>query len=345
MVSDEGVDLVFLLSLPRSGSTLLSLLLGSHSAVLCPPEPWFLLKLSGLRQPGNMNNTFDDEWATIGTSEFLSEEAFLEAARAFATTTYNRYLQAANKSIFVDKTPRYYHILDFIEALCPKARKIWLKRNPLDVALSYVNSWGVGMDVIVGQQVAPASFDFAIGPFSLADYFDQPSPLKMELQYEAVVQDPVAALVQVCDFLGVHYEDGMLDYIHDETVLAQYDKSMVGDDKVLATSSVHSRSIGKWQTGLQVAEIQQVVDLLGFDLLKRMGYDDTVATLQSMGITVTSESEAAEARRRVADAGVDKMAQLYDEVAALRKGTRGTLVVARFLRKTRLDRLLGGVSR
>jgi hypothetical protein len=345
MISPDGDNLVFLLSLPRSGSTILSLLLGNHSTVLCPPEPWFLLKLSTLTEPGNVNSVFDDDWATIGTKEFLSDDTFLRAARAFATTTYNRYLQAADKSVFVDKTPRYYHILDFIEALFPKAHKIWLKRNPLDVALSYVNSWGVGMDVIVGQRVAAASFDFAIGPYSLANYFAKPSPLKREIQYEAVVRDPAAALVQVCDFLGVEYEETMLDYANNEAVLAHYAKSMVGDDKVLATSSVHYRSIGKWATGLQVPDVQQIVDVLGFDIFRRMGYEDTVATLQSMGVRVSSEAEAAEARLRVADAGIDKIAQLYKEVAALRKGARRRLIITRILRKTGLDRLLGRVSR
>jgi hypothetical protein len=345
MISADGDNLVFLFSLPRSGSTILTLLMGNHSAMLCPPEPWFLLKLSTLREPGNVKSVFDDDWATTGTRQFLSDDTFLQAARAFATTTYNRYLQAADKTMFVDKTPRYYHILDLIEALFPKARKIWLQRNPLDVARSYLKSWGVDIDVIVGQRVSAASFDFAVGPFSLADYFDEPSPFKMEIQYEAVVRDPAAALVQVCDFLGVGYEEGMLDYVDNEAVLAQYAKSMVGDDKALATSSVHHRSIGKWSRDLQVAEIRQIVDLLGFDIFRRMGYEDTVVTLQSMGITVSSEAEAAEARRRVEDAGVDKTTQLYKELVALREGARHRLIIARILRKTRLDRLLGRVSR
>jgi hypothetical protein len=345
MISPDGDNLVFLLCLPRSGSTILSLLMGSHSAILCPPEPWFLLKLSALTELGNVNSVFDDDWATTATKEFLSGDAFLEATRAFATTTYNRHLQAADKSIFVDKTPRYYHILDLIEALFPKARKIWLKRNPLDVALSYLKSWGVGVEVITGNKVGPASFDFAVGPFSLADYFDKPSPSRMEIQYEALVRDPAAALVRVCEFLDADYEDGMLDYAHNEPALAQYARSMLGDEKVLATSSVHHRSIGKWQAGLPAAQIQQIVDLLGFDMFRRMGYEDTVVTLQSMGITVDSEAEAAEARRRVADARIDRTTQLHEQLMALRQATRGRLIIAGVLRRTRLDRLLNRVSR
>jgi len=345
MISPDGDKLVFLLSLPRSGSTILSLLMGNHSTILSPPEPWFLLKLSTLTEPGNVHSAFDDTWATIGTSQFLSHDAFHEAARAFAATTYNRYLQEANKSIFVDKTPRYYHILDFIETLFPKARKVWLRRNPLDVALSYVNTWGVGIDVIAGRRVRPASFDFAVGPFALADYFDKPSPYKIEVQYSDLVRDPASALIDLCRFLGIEYEETMLDYAQNEQTVSQHARSMVGDVAAPATSAVHSASVGKWATGLQVADLQQIVNVLGFDIFRRMGYEDTVATLQSMGVRVGSEAEAAEARRRVADAEIDKIAQLYKEVAALRKGARSRRIIAHIMRKFGLDRFLGRVSR
>lgn len=345
MILPDGDNLMFLLCLPRSGSTVLSLLLGSHSAILCPPEPWFLLKLSVLAQPGNVNSPFDDEWATIGTNQFLPHDTLVDAARAFAVTTYNRYLQAADKSIFVDKTPRYYHILDFIETLFPKARKVWLQRNPLDVALSYVNSWGVGVETITGEQVSATSFDFAVGPFALADYFDRSSPFKLEIRYEDLVRDPAATLVRVCDFLGVEYEEGMLNYARNQAVLSQHANSLVGDGKALATSSVHSGSAGKWATGLQASEIHQIVDLLGFHIFRRMGYEDAVATLQSMELGISSEEDAAEERRRVADSAVDKTTQLYKELVARREQAGSRRAIARILRRTRLDGLLGRVLR
>jgi len=340
MVSRDGENLVFLLSLPRSGSTILSLLLGNHSAILCPPEPWFLLKLSTLTQPGNVHSAFDDEWATIGTNQFLQDDTFVEAARAFAATTYNRHLRAGDKSVLVDKTPRYYHILQFIEALFPKARKIWLQRNPLDVGLSYVNSWGVGIEIIVGKEVTTASFDFAIGPFNLAAYFDEASPYKLEVQYERLVRSPAATLADICRFLDIEFEEAMLDYTRNEAMLSQHGNSIVGDGNAPATSSVHSDSVGKWATELPPAEIQQIIELLGSDILRRMGYEDTVTTLQSLGMAMPSETKAAEARRRVGASAVDKTGQLYDQLATLRRQVRGLRAIALILKKTRIDRLL-----
>jgi hypothetical protein len=72
MISDRGDQLVFLLSMPRSGSTLLSLMLGSHPEVCCPPEPWIVLALAEYLGLGNVRNTpYGREWAEIAAMEFL----------------------------------------------------------------------------------------------------------------------------------------------------------------------------------------------------------------------------------------------------------------------------------
>jgi hypothetical protein len=306
MVSNEGENLVFLLSMPRAGSTLLSLLLGSHSKIFCPPEPWFLLKVSALTQPGDMNSVFDDEWATKGTKDFLQGDIFIEAARSFAATVYNKHLLASGETIFVDKTPRYYHILPFIDELFPKARKIWLKRDPLDVALSYRDTWGFDAEVITGEKITFASFDFVVGLFNLEAYFRDLSPCKLEVQYEALVQSPAEILADLCRFMNIRFEAGMLDYIQNKELVARHKASVMGDKKALTTPSVNARSVGKWARGLALTEIQQVVDFLGFDIFRRMGYSETVDTLQVLGIQACSEAEAAEARRRICFTHVDE---------------------------------------
>jgi hypothetical protein len=317
MVSSEGENIVFLLSMPRAGSTLLSLLLGSHSKIFCPPEPWFLLKVSALTQPGDINSVFNDEWATKGTKDFLHGDIFIEAARSFAATAYNKHLLASGKTIFVDKTPRYYHILPFIDELFPKARKIWLKRNPLDVALSYKNTWGRGVETITGQRFTAASFDFAAGLFNFEAYFNDLSPYKFQVQYEALVQSPAETLADICHFMNIQFEAGMLDYIQNKELISRHKASVMGDKKALTTPSVNARSVGKWARGLALTEIQQIVDFLGFDIFRRMGYSETMDTLQALGIQACSEAEAAEARRRIRTTNLDRMAEMDEQLKYL----------------------------
>ena len=117
-IAEGGSNVVFLLSSPRAGSTLLSAILNRHSRILCPAEPWFLLSLHALYHgTGTGIAAYDQRLADIGLRELVGEDEFLRAARAFASSVYGSRLAAAGRSVFVDKTPRYYHILPFLAAL------------------------------------------------------------------------------------------------------------------------------------------------------------------------------------------------------------------------------------
>lgn len=71
----------------------------------------------------------------------ISDNEFNNAAAIFAREIYNSKLAEVGKDFFIDKTPRYYHILSWIDTLFDHSRKIWLQRNPLDVFLSYKETW------------------------------------------------------------------------------------------------------------------------------------------------------------------------------------------------------------
>ena len=83
-ISPTGANLVFLLSAPRSGSTLLGAMLANHSAVYCPNEPWLLLNLYALfdGRP-DAKGSPNENLATVALRELVSEDQFGQAARAF----------------------------------------------------------------------------------------------------------------------------------------------------------------------------------------------------------------------------------------------------------------------
>lgn len=74
MFEQSGKNLGFIFCLPRSGSTLLSVVLNNHPNIYCPPEPWFLLKLVKIMDKGNPDAKFNDDLSEIGTNEFISSE-------------------------------------------------------------------------------------------------------------------------------------------------------------------------------------------------------------------------------------------------------------------------------
>lgn len=279
MVSNDGQNLIFILSLPRSGSTLLGAILGNHSQISCPPEPWFLLRLREIIGNSSLPKIYDDHWASVGTRCFIPQEAFIECARSFALSAYNEHLRGKRCNIMVDKTPRYYHIIDFIELLFPKAIKIWLMRDPLDVAASYKSAWAISSDEIVGRKIEPHSFDFILGLHVLSKFFEKDSPYKYRLRYEDMVADPCGTIARLCDFSGIQFEQDMVNYGNNDTVMESLSATELGDKYLLAYKSAHIKSIGKWKETLSVDEIKDIIDVIGVDIFLSMGYQKTIRTI------------------------------------------------------------------
>jgi GT2 family glycosyltransferase len=270
MISPDGKNLVFILSLPRSGSTLLSAMLGSHSRILSPPEPWFLLPLEGVRHPSGAA-PFSSGLAKAAVDAFLPDGLFTESCRSFCLTAYNSKLSEAGVDIFVDKTPRYFHILDWIEGLFPCAKKVWLMRNPLDVAASYQKEWHVPVDSLVGKKVDENTYDFLVGFPRLVEYFSKSCEHKYTLAYEDLVSEPAKTLTALCYFLGVDFEPGQLEFLNG-TWAAGAKHSMVGDRKIFSSKGVHADSINRWQEELPREDCVRLAAALGGEVLKKAGY-------------------------------------------------------------------------
>jgi len=319
MISKNSDPLVFLLSMPRSGSTLLSLMLGSHPEVLCPPEPWIQLALSELTSSRDRCRLpFDEDTATIATAAFFgniaanpdissslvnelhnlfSQDRGGVGAAHFAQSVYNLSLSAAGKRIFIDKTPRYYHVLDFIDDCYPAAKKIVLKRNPLDIALSYKTTWNVTIDEIVGQVPTANTVDFAKGLFELERYGAETNPNVLVVGYEDLVLEPETVIMRLCEFLGMEYSPQMLAYHNNASLLAAQKKSHVGDRKVLnGGRKTDTASIGRWRQGLTREEISRLVNFFGGSVFSRLGYQQTLEELKEDGIELPVEGDAERSR-------------------------------------------------
>ena len=293
-VSPTGANLVFLLSTPRSGSTLLGAMLANHSAVYCPNEPWLLLNLYGLFDgKPHATGSPNENLATVALRELLSEKQFSHAARAFALSVYNQKLQQQRKQIFVDKTPRYYQVLSFLDQLFPDAKKIWLVRNPFDVAASYAATWQVPVAELVGESLSPNSLDLTIGLRNYARYF-RGQKNTFEIRYEDLVGNAPESLQRLCAFLDVPYEPGLEDYDRADGFSAMKEQLM-GDKNIFSHSRPHTQSVDKWKRHFTPEDLQRLVNVIGERALKRMGYGDTVAELKARGCIFPTEDEVEDA--------------------------------------------------
>jgi Sulfotransferase family len=201
-------QIVFLISVPRSGSTLLQKILAAHPEVASTGEPWILLPLAFMDRDRGVEAVFAHQSAARGIREMI--ENLPEKRRSY-TAHLRRFCLglfedlARGKPIFLDKDPRYYLILDFLVELFPDAKFIFLFRNPLDVMCSMMSTWlndrlmlhAYHVDLYEGVRLMSRG---------CRDYADQ----SINVHYERLVGSPRQEVHRVCDFLAISYCDELL---------------------------------------------------------------------------------------------------------------------------------------
>ena len=208
-----GHEPIFVLSPPRSGSTLLQRLLGSHSKIFTHPEPHIIAPLAHLGFYNQVDRApYDHINAAKAFREFVDElpqgeEDYLDALRAYANTLYQRVLPSPDLH-FLDKTPENVRFWPFLLKLFPHARYIVLTRHPAAIMHSVATSFFGGdyEAARVGNQVLER-FVPAIGTLMrTAD------PRLCLVKYEDLVQDPNTEVKRLMDHLGLIYEESQIEY-------------------------------------------------------------------------------------------------------------------------------------
>lgn len=205
---------------PRSGTTLLAVMLDSHPRLAMPPETAFLPELKTLagKEGSALRRDFftlltTDRWGVSNWNDVgLDKEAYwrrLCALRTFSITGglrvfYGMYAEGLGKPLFGEKTPADTHCMRDIEAYLPEARFIHLVRDPRDVVLSLRRT-------TAGRSVEQTS-QIWVDMVSLARASAKNVGHYHELRYEHLVLEPEAELRKVCDFLELDYTSRMLDY-------------------------------------------------------------------------------------------------------------------------------------
>lgn len=210
-----GEELIYLISLPRSGSTLLQHILAGHSQVAATAEPWILFPSAyALRKTGLVAD-YNAAIGQIALSEYLAqlddgEEQYYAAVRKMALHLYNAYAAKHGKERFLDKTSRYYLILPELFRIFPKAKYVFLLRNPLAMMASFLEYMVFGNWRRLGE---PAIRKDLWDGYRLVRqgirYFGDDA---IVVRYEELVEEPEMVVAQLCEKLGLEFEPQMLNY-------------------------------------------------------------------------------------------------------------------------------------
>jgi hypothetical protein len=273
--------LVFVLSPPRAGSTLLQRMLGSHSEIYTHPEPHMITPLAYLGYHDLVDKApYDHVNAAEAIREFVSalprgEADYLDALRAYTDTMYGRMLEPSGRRYFLDKTPAYALVLPFMRKLYPEAHYVVLTRHPLAVMSSYANSF------FDGDWEAAHRFNPVVNRYvaAIARFLREPSAHVHHVGYEALVRDPTSQLARIFEFLGLPDQPEAVNYGERFAGAASHGKAGSGDPLGVGT---HGRpvdaSIEKWVTELRQDDrklqlARRIVDKLNADDVRVWGYD------------------------------------------------------------------------
>lgn len=214
-----GENLIFIISQPRSGSTLLQRVLAGNDAVATSSEPWLMLHPVYGRRSTGIKADYSADWAAQGVNEFLDnytdgQEVYDDGIRAFAKTIYENAMAKGGAQWFIDKTPRYLMIVEDLLRLFPAAKFVFLIRNPLSVLASIVNTQ-IQHDLYTLERFAE---DLLLGPSTIINAIRQLGDRAIIVRYEEFVTAPEEHIQRVCKAIGIEYQMGMADYSDSEPV-------------------------------------------------------------------------------------------------------------------------------
>jgi hypothetical protein len=269
---EQGENLIFLISQPRSGSTLLQMILAGHPDIATTSEPWLALHpLYALRKDG-INTEYNSQLSRRALIDFLAqsgvnEDFVKEKIREYLSSLYMQSIRHQKKKYFLDKTPRYYYIITDLFDLFPLAKFIILLRNPLAVLKSILTTW-VKEDF---SRLGHYRNDLLVAPGKLVEAGRQ-SDRCVTVRYEELVADPKRVMNSICASLGIPFFEKMLEY--GERMPADWTLGdLVG---IHMRNKPDTHSVNNWKAGFALPQEKHFalsyVEALGRELINDMGY-------------------------------------------------------------------------
>lgn len=262
----------------RSGTTLLARMLDSHSKIAILPETWVYVVLDRLgcleefSDFWQMPLFFDEVWENLQryqdpAASVLAREAarrvgYVGPTAPILETLGRAYAKEKNARIWGEKTPGHALWLPQIQTLFPKARILFMVRDPRDVLVSYDDRWDDG----------ERDTNYLVSSASLLKYYmdhllHRPSfpPEQIRwVRYESLVSEPSPELEKICEFLGVDYEPSMLSFYHRQ---ASVQRDMPeGEHHALLQRPTTTEKIGRFREALSPSQIALVERLLSEEM-------------------------------------------------------------------------------
>jgi O-antigen/teichoic acid export membrane protein len=324
--ADRNAAPVFIVGPSRSGTTLLARMIDSHTSLAIFPETWCYVVLDRLgcfeefsnrwqyilflNQVWDSLQQYNDPAARVLAEEAAKCPSYSGPVRPILESFGKAYAVARGAVRWGEKTPGHVLWLPQIRSLFPEARILICIRDPLDVISSYDERWGGGNADTKYLMRASAQVRHYLQHLLKAQGF--PAEHTLTVRYEALTSHPEEILREICSFLDLQFEPGMLQfyrsqaYVERDTPDGQYHRLLGGP----ATTE----RIGRYRSTFSPSQIALIERCLG-DEMQQLGYAPRV----SEPVTFTAAESTALAE------GLDLYEQMRSGVIRGRLRRRGKL--------------------
>lgn len=273
-MNGKELNPVFIIGVPRSGTTLLRVLLDSHSNIAAAPEtPWILGGYGKYSLRDIAAYLMEDRLGPVKNLMGEDEEVILEGIRALLDRILAAYLEKRHKKILVLKTPDDIRYIDFLLKLYPHSQYVHIFRDGRDVACSTVGKKGsffgdklTDYGELNYENAMRRWYEWEKKVRSVFDGNGRPSCIR--ISYEELVTHPEETMKRVCEGIGESYEESMLNY---SKYVHEYPEWEAGSTDVKKKELIDTGSIGRWKNEIGKRDLARLEAAYGY-FLEELGY-------------------------------------------------------------------------
>ena len=288
---------IFLVGCPRSGTTMLRLMLDAHPSLAIPPESHFIPLVARVRSRYEAGDAFDAERMARDVAKTLRfadwqlppEAVFAEIARSrprdlagAIEAFFVAYAGAHGKERWGDKTPGYSIEMPLIASLFPDARFVHLVRDGRNVALSLMEVPRPPRSFAEAAQVWATRIRVARRDAKALE------GSMLEIRYEDLVDDPETALKQICGHVELDWDEAMLEYHRGDPSAAVPERNW-GHHRNLAKPP--TRGLREWRESM-TRQDQELFEAIAGEELTALGYErrfpETTTTARTLALVNTA---------------------------------------------------------
>lgn len=229
----SGPTPIFIIGMPRSGTTLLDRMLSCHSNVTTTGEL----------------QDFFQQWKRAASVTGDRTEDHMDGLRRCADVDFDmlgkRYLEqttwrAGGKRYFIDKMPNNFHLAGVIHRALPGARIINMTRDPMAICFSHFKAmFGDGSPHCYDQELLARH---VLRHQRLHAHWHEVVPNAiLDVSYEDLVRDPKDTMTEVLSFCGLEFEPDCVDPTRNRLPVTSLSSAQVREP-------IHDAGIKEWET-------------------------------------------------------------------------------------------------